>query len=113
LRAGQLHQSALWAVHIRKKQLGGQTSLFKTRVTNAPDPGDVSIMQGQKGYVNDYVVIIFAHYINSRGGGEMRGNVTWASFFGGAGRRVKIADSTQTPVGAGLLANAVRQLADI
>ena len=37
-------------------------------------------MQGQKGYVNDYVVIIFAHYINRCGGGRMRENVTWASF---------------------------------
>jgi hypothetical protein len=80
---GQLHQSALWAVHIRKKQLGGQTSSFKTLVTNAPDPGDVSIMQGQKGYVNGYVVIIFIHYINRCGDGEMRDNVTWASLFGG------------------------------
>jgi hypothetical protein len=75
-RAGQLHQSALWAVHIRKKQLGGQTSLFKTRVANAPDPGDVSIMQGQKGFVNDYVVIIFGHYINRRIDGPMGKKVT-------------------------------------
>jgi len=37
-------------------------------------------MQGQKGYVNGYVVIIFAHYINCRGDGGMRENVTWASF---------------------------------
>jgi hypothetical protein len=106
LRAGQLHQSALWAVHIRKKQLGGQTSSFKTLVANAPDPGDVSIMQGQKHSVNDYVVIIFGHYINCRGGGGMRGNVTWASFFGGAGRWIRIVNSTQNLVGAGLLAKA-------
>jgi hypothetical protein len=64
-----------------EKQLGGQTSLFKTLVTNAPDPGDVLIMQGQNRYVNDYVVIIFAHYMNGCGGGRMRKNVTWASFF--------------------------------
>jgi hypothetical protein len=70
-----------------EKQLGGQTSLFKTRVTNTPDPGDVSIMQGQKAYVNDYVVIIFGHYINRCGDGKMRENVTWASFFGAAGLR--------------------------
>lgn len=38
-------------------------------------------MQLQKGYVNDYVVIIFEHYINRCGGGRMRGNVTYASFF--------------------------------
>jgi hypothetical protein len=43
-------------------------------------------MQGQKGYVNGYVVIIFAHYINFRRGGGMRGNVTLASFFGTVGR---------------------------
>jgi hypothetical protein len=59
-----------------EKQLGGQTSVFKTRVTNAPDPGDVSIMQGQKGYVNDYVVIFFGHYINPWWDGGMRQNVT-------------------------------------
>ena len=38
-------------------------------------------MQGQKGYVNGYVVIIFDHYINRRGDGAVRGSVTWASFF--------------------------------
>ncbi|CRM10290.1 hypothetical protein [Pseudomonas sp. 58 R 3] len=38
-------------------------------------------MQGQKGYVNGYVVIIFSHYINCCGDGRMRENVTWASFF--------------------------------
>jgi hypothetical protein len=38
-------------------------------------------MQGQKGYVNGYVVIIFDHYINRRGDGGMRGGVTQASFF--------------------------------
>lgn len=43
-------------------------------------------MQGQKRYVNGYVVIIFGHYINRRGGGGMREIVTWASFFGVAGR---------------------------
>lgn len=42
-------------------------------------------MQGQKAYVNDYVVIIFAHYINRCRDGRMRENVTWASFFGGVG----------------------------
>jgi hypothetical protein len=73
-------------VHIRKKQLGGQTSSFKTLVANAPDPGDVSIMQGQKGYVNGYVVIIFDHYINGCRDGRMRENVTWASFSGALGR---------------------------
>ncbi|WP_236422195.1 hypothetical protein, partial [Pseudomonas syringae] len=40
-------------------------------------------MQGQKGYVNGYVVIIFEHYINRCGGGGMPKIVTWASFFGG------------------------------
>ena len=85
-----------------EKQLGGQTSLFKTRVANAPDPGDVSIMQGQKRYVNDYVVNIFSHYINCCRGRGMRGNVTWASFFGGVGRRAKIADSTQPLCESGL-----------
>ncbi|WDU60371.1 hypothetical protein LRS56_15740 [Pseudomonas poae] len=40
-------------------------------------------MQGQKGYVNDYVVIFLKHYINPSGGGEMPENVTWASFFEG------------------------------
>ena len=67
-------------------------------------------MQGQKGYVNGYVVIIFWHYINRRGGGGMRGNVTWASFFGVAGRGSQLTDSLQNPVGAGLLANTVGQL---
>lgn len=33
-------------------------------------------MQGQKGYVNDYVVIIFGHYIICRDGGGMHGYVT-------------------------------------
>ena len=45
-RPGQLLQSALWAACIRKKQLGGQTSLLK-RVACTPDRGDVCIMQGQ------------------------------------------------------------------
>ncbi|MCR4542193.1 hypothetical protein NUV89_27715 [Pseudomonas sp. 18.1.10] len=67
-------------------------------------------MQGQKGYVNDYVVIIFGHYINRRGGGGMRGIVTWASFFGVAGRGSQLTDSLQNLVGAGLLANTVGQL---
>ncbi|AUG06957.1 hypothetical protein CXQ82_10335 [Pseudomonas sp. S09G 359] len=40
-------------------------------------------MQGQKGYVNGYVVIIFAHYINRCEYGRMRENVTRASFFEG------------------------------
>ena len=40
-------------------------------------------MQGQKGYVNGYVVNIFKHYINRSGDGVIRGSVTWASFFGG------------------------------
>lgn len=44
-------------------------------------------MQGQKGYVNDYVVIIFGHYINRRGDGGMREKVTWSSFFVGVSRR--------------------------
>ncbi len=100
LSAGQLHQSALWAVHIRKKQLGGQTSSFKTLVANAPDPGDVSIMQGQKRYVNGYVVIIFGHYIICCGGGVMRRNVTWASFFGRVGRRLSVANSPHHPWGS-------------
>ena len=63
-------------------------------------------MQGQKGYVNGYVVIIFGHYINRRGGGGMRGIVTWASFFGVCSRRAGIALLKQTHVGAGLLAKA-------
>ncbi|MDQ0980185.1 hypothetical protein QFZ45_003363 [Pseudomonas synxantha] len=42
-------------------------------------------MQGQKAYVNGYVVIIFDHYINRCRDGRMRENVTWASFFGGVG----------------------------
>ena len=37
-------------------------------------------MQGQKGYVNGYVVIIFDHYIKCCGDGRMPKNVTWASF---------------------------------
>ncbi len=37
-------------------------------------------MQGQKRRVNDYVVIIFAHYIKCFDDGRMRKNVTWASF---------------------------------
>jgi len=36
-------------------------------------------MQGQKRCVNDYVVIIFDHYIKCFGDGRMRKNVTWAS----------------------------------
>ncbi|TFY87210.1 hypothetical protein DYL59_19740 [Pseudomonas kairouanensis] len=59
-------------------------------------------MQGQKGYVNGYVVIIFSHYINCSGAGRMRENVTQASFFGAAGRSKKLADSTQYPCGSGL-----------
>lgn len=43
-------------------------------------------MQGQNGYVNGYVVIIFAHYINIQVRGVGRGKVTWASFFVLAGR---------------------------
>jgi hypothetical protein len=38
-------------------------------------------MQLQNGYVNDYVVIIFEHYINPRGTGMRAECVTWASFF--------------------------------
>ncbi|KAF2406786.1 hypothetical protein SAMN04490179_4626 [Pseudomonas antarctica] len=38
-------------------------------------------MQGQKGYVNGYVVIFFWRYINRSKDGRMRENVTWASFF--------------------------------
>ena len=38
-------------------------------------------MQGQNGYVNGYVVIIFVHYINIFARGRMRGKVTLASFF--------------------------------
>ena len=67
-------------------------------------------MQGQKRYVNGYVVIIFGHYINRRGGGGMGKNVTWASFFGVAGRGSQRTDSLQNPVGAGLPAMAVSQL---
>jgi hypothetical protein len=63
-RPGQLLQSALWAACIRKKQLGGQTSLLK-RVTSTPDRGDVCIMQGQIEGVNGFVVNIFSHYILS------------------------------------------------
>ncbi|MDP9711030.1 UNVERIFIED_ORG: hypothetical protein J2X80_003120 [Pseudomonas fluorescens] len=63
-RPGQLLQSALWAACIRKKQLGGQTSLLK-RVASAPDRGDVCIMQKQNDAVNGFVVIIFGHYILS------------------------------------------------
>ncbi|AZF15414.1 hypothetical protein C4J92_1929 [Pseudomonas sp. R3-18-08] len=33
-------------------------------------------MQGQKAYVNDYVVIIFSYYINRCEGGKMREIVT-------------------------------------
>jgi hypothetical protein len=61
---GQLLQSALWAACIREKQLGGQTSLLK-RVACTPDRGVACIMQGQIDGVNDYVVIIFSHYILS------------------------------------------------
>jgi hypothetical protein len=61
---GQLLQSALWAACIRKKQLGGQTSLLK-RVACTPDRGDVCIMQGQIEGVNGFVVIISKHYILS------------------------------------------------
>lgn len=43
-------------------------------------------MQGQNGYVNGYVVIIFAHYINILMRGMGWGKVTWASFFVLAGR---------------------------
>lgn len=43
-------------------------------------------MQGQNGYVNGCVVIIFAHYINILMRGVGRGEVTWASFFVLAGR---------------------------
>lgn len=46
-------------------------------------------MQGQKGYVNGYVVIIFVHYINRRGDGGMREKVTWASFFVLISRRLQ------------------------
>ncbi len=67
-------------------------------------------MQGQKGYVNAYVVIIFGHYINRRGGGGMRGIVTWASFFGVVGLGAGMLHATQNPVGAGLPAIAVSQL---
>jgi hypothetical protein len=63
-RPGQLLQSALWAACIRKKQLGGQTSLLK-RVASTPDRGDVCIMQGQIEGVNGFVVNIFSHYILS------------------------------------------------
>ena len=63
-RPGQLLQSALWAACIRKKQLGGQTSLLK-RVASTPDRGDVCIMQGQIEGVNGFVVNIFVHYILS------------------------------------------------
>jgi hypothetical protein len=38
-------------------------------------------MQGQKGYVNGYVVIFLEHYINRSRDGRMRENVTRASFF--------------------------------
>ena len=38
-------------------------------------------MQLQNGYVNDYVVIIFKHYINPCGAGVKPESVTWASFF--------------------------------
>ncbi|MBD0681126.1 hypothetical protein CGA21_21040 [Pseudomonas sp. PSB11] len=63
-RPGQLLQSALWAACIRKKQLGGQTSLLK-RVASTPDRGDVCIMQGQIEGVNGFVVNIYSHYILS------------------------------------------------
>jgi hypothetical protein len=63
-RPGQLLQSALWAACIRKKQLGGQTSLLK-RVTRCSRSGNVFIMQKQNDAVNGFVVIIFAHYILS------------------------------------------------
>ena len=38
-------------------------------------------MQGLKRRVNDYVVIIFSHYIKCFDDGRMRKNVTWASFW--------------------------------
>lgn len=46
-------------------------------------------MQLQSGYVNDYVVIIFCHYIKPRGTGRSPENVTWASFFVPFGRAEK------------------------
>ncbi|POA48799.1 hypothetical protein C1893_07710 [Pseudomonas sp. MPR-ANC1] len=61
---GQFLQSALWAACIRKKQLGGQTSLLK-RVTKCSRSGNVFIMQKQNDAVNGFVVIIFEHYILS------------------------------------------------
>ncbi|EPN33915.1 hypothetical protein A243_14696, partial [Pseudomonas syringae pv. actinidiae ICMP 18883] len=36
---------------------------------SAPDQGDSCIMQKENGYVNDYVVIIFSHYIIVCGAG--------------------------------------------
>ena len=58
-------------------------------------------MQGQKGYVNDYVVIIFDHYINRREDGGMQAKVTWASFFVLIGRRRQGANSALEPCGRG------------
>lgn len=45
-------------------------------------------MQLQNGYVNDYVVIIFEHYINPCRAGLKPETVTWASFFVRVGRGV-------------------------
>ncbi|KAA8561812.1 hypothetical protein FX985_01877 [Pseudomonas extremaustralis] len=58
-------------------------------------------MQGQKGYVNGYVVIIFDHYINRRGDGRMQEKVTWASFFVLISRRRQVAIQRLTLVGGG------------
>ena len=66
-------------------------------------------MQGQKGYVNGYVVIIFVHYINCRGDGGMRENVTWASFFVRWVAQLRWSIRRRIHVGAGLLAKAVGQ----
>ncbi len=43
-------------------------------------------MQGQNGYVNGYVVIIFTHYIIFFVQGRVQGKVTWASLFVPVGR---------------------------
>lgn len=56
-------------------------------------------MQGQKGYVNDYVVIIFYHYINRREDAGMGKKVTWASFFVLISRRRQMANSALKPCG--------------
>jgi hypothetical protein len=53
---GQLHQSALWAAHIREHH-DGWSSCQEDPFYGSPDQGDSCMMQGEMAGVNEYVVI--------------------------------------------------------